>query len=99
SLTALDRKTGKEVWRARGLRDTWSTPLLVELPGGKHELAFATAGELIGFDPDTGEKLWTCDGVNTTTPTSSPVARNGVVYVTAAVLPRPLGASERQATS
>ena len=29
SLVALDRKTGKEAWRARGMQESWSTPLLV----------------------------------------------------------------------
>jgi len=27
SLVALDRKTGKEVWRARGIRESWNTPI------------------------------------------------------------------------
>lgn len=86
SLYGLDRKTGKQVWRTRGFRDTWSTPLLVEVPGGKTELVFSTAGELLGLDPDTGVKLWNCEGVSTTTPTSSPIARKGVIYVMAAGL-------------
>lgn len=80
SLVALDKKTGKQVWRAKGIRDCWSTPLLVELPGGKRELVLGSDGSLMAFDPDKGEKLWECEGVAATAPTSSPVARDGVIY-------------------
>jgi outer membrane protein assembly factor BamB len=80
ALMALDRRSGKEVWRAKGVRDSWSTPLLVELPGGKHEVVINTTGELLGFDPDTGERLWECEQVVSGTPATTPVAKGGVVY-------------------
>lgn len=60
SLVALDRETGKEVWRARGLKESWNTPILVPVGGGKHELVVAIVGKVLGFDPDTGEPLWSC---------------------------------------
>lgn len=80
SLVALDKKTGNRVWRVRGLRDCWSTPVLVELPDGKHEVIVSTPGMLVGIDPDKGEKLWSCDVTNTATASSTPVARSGVIY-------------------
>ena len=60
SLVALDRKTGKEVWRARGIRESWNTPILVSLANGNTELAVAIAGKVLGFDPASGEALWSC---------------------------------------
>lgn len=60
SLVALDRTTGKEVWRARGIREAWNTPVLVPVAGGKTELVVAMLGKVLGFDPDTGEQLWSC---------------------------------------
>jgi outer membrane protein assembly factor BamB len=81
ALVALDKKTGKRVWRAGGIRDCWSTPLLVDVPGGKQEVVLNTAGVMFGFDPDKGTKLWECDGITTSTPTSSPVAKDGIIYV------------------
>jgi outer membrane protein assembly factor BamB len=81
SLVALDKTTGKQVWRAKGINDCWSTPLLVELPGDKHEVVVNTQGVLLGFDPASGERLWQCDGIAASSTTSSPVAKNGVVYV------------------
>jgi outer membrane protein assembly factor BamB len=86
ALLALDRKTGKRVWRLGGIRDCWTTPVLVEVPGGKQELVFNTPGQLLGIDPEKGTKLWECEGVETTTPTSSPVAHNGIVYAMGAAM-------------
>lgn len=63
SLVALDRKTGKEVWRARGMEESWSTPLLVAPTGGKPELVVSVEGSLLAFDPGSGEKLWQCRGI------------------------------------
>src|SRR5438270_6844795 len=48
SIVALDGKTGKEVWRAKGLRDSWCTPAIVELPGGKAEVVVTTSDAIIG---------------------------------------------------
>jgi len=59
ALVGLDRKTGKETWRARGIRESWNTPILVNV-NGKTELVVAVAGKILGFDPDTGKQLWSC---------------------------------------
>lgn len=60
SLVALDRRTGKEVWRAGGMKESWNTPILVPVAGGKVELVVAVFGKVLGFDPDTGTALWSC---------------------------------------
>jgi outer membrane protein assembly factor BamB len=63
-LIALDKKSGDEVWRLSGMAMSWNTPTLVKTAAGKWELAVNTKGTVIGVDPETGEKLWTCDGIN-----------------------------------
>jgi outer membrane protein assembly factor BamB len=63
SLVALDRKTGKEVWRVRDMEESWSTPLLVAPTGGKPELVVSVEGSILAFDPGNGEKLWQCRGI------------------------------------
>lgn len=78
-LVALDKTTGKEVWRAGELKESWNTPLLVPLPNGKTELVVAMAGKILGFDPGTGESLWSCDGPRWYI-VPSLVAHEGVVY-------------------
>jgi hypothetical protein len=60
SLVALNKQTGKEVWRAGGMKESWNTPILVPVPGGKPELVVAIFGKVLGFDPATGEQLWSC---------------------------------------
>jgi len=60
SLVALNRQTGKEVWRAGGMKESWNTPILVPVAGGKRELVVAIAGKVLGFEPGTGELLWSC---------------------------------------
>lgn len=60
ALVALDKRTGKEVWRAPGIRESWNTPILVPVAGGRQELVVAIAGKVVGFDPATGEALWSC---------------------------------------
>jgi outer membrane protein assembly factor BamB len=79
ALVALDRKTGKEVWRAPGINSAWNTPVLVPLSSGAVELVVSVQDRLLGFDPDTGKELWRADGVhNYVCP--SVVAHDGVVY-------------------
>lgn len=78
-LVALDRKTGKEVWRAGELKESWNTPLLVPLPDGKTELVVAMSGKILGFDPATGKSLWSCSGHRWYI-VPSLVAHEGVVY-------------------
>jgi len=60
SLVALNKHTGKEVWRAAGMRESWNTPIFVTVDGGKTELVLAIMGKVLGVDPVTGESLWSC---------------------------------------
>ncbi len=80
SLRALDKRSGEEVWRAEGISNAWNTPLLVALPSGETELVLEIKGELAGFDPATGERLWTCDTGISDYVCPSLVAHDGIVY-------------------
>lgn len=60
SIIAFDKKTGKEKWRARGIKESWNTPVLVPVKGGKDELVLAMLGKVLALDPTTGEHLWSC---------------------------------------
>lgn len=61
SLVALNKVTGQEVWRAGGMKESWNTPILVPVGGGKPELVVAIFGQVLGLDPDSGQRLWSCD--------------------------------------
>jgi outer membrane protein assembly factor BamB len=79
ALIALDRGTGKEVWRARGMSSSWSTPVLVKVPGGKTELVVSASKQVLGLDPETGKLLWHADSFDWYV-CPSVVAHEGVVY-------------------
>ena len=79
ALVALNKVDGKEVWRADRIRRTWNTPALVEAPAGKRELVLAIDGQLLGFEPATGERLWTCGGLRGYV-SPSVVSHDGIVY-------------------
>lgn len=56
-LAAFDQGTGRPVWRSTPLRNSYSSPRLVELAGERQVVAFM-ADSLIGVDPDDGRLLW-----------------------------------------
>jgi len=80
SAVALNKTDGKVVWRARGMRESWNTPILASVGDGKPELVVAIAGKLLGLDPLTGESLWSCDTDIGWYMVPSLVAHDGVVY-------------------
>jgi len=80
SLVALDKNTGKEAWRAKGIRESWNTPVLVDVPGGGTELVLNESSAVIGFDPADGKELWRVKGFGGYV-CPSVVAHDGVVYV------------------
>ena len=81
TLIALDKKSGKQVWQADGIRGSWNTPLLVDVPGGKTELVVCIPEKVLGFDPASGEKLWECEGIpDGGYVCPSVVAHDGIVY-------------------
>ena len=62
-LVALNKRTGKEVWRAvRDHRKTHSTPAIVR-SGNRVELIASGWESVIAYDPLTGKELWQCEGV------------------------------------
>lgn len=84
ALVALDKKTGKVVWKAEGnkLSLSFSTPALVAASPTRTDLVAAMPGEVWGLDPDKGKLRWhsriTPDG--NVSPTV--VAGEGVAYLT-----------------
>ena len=79
SLVALDKTTGKEVWKAGGIGASWNTPVLVDVPRGPTELVVSIQGRLRSFDPDAGTEFWSAEGIHRYV-CPSVVSHNGVVY-------------------
>lgn len=80
SLVALDRATGREVWRQTGIKESWNTPIVVTAPGGRKELVVGIFRKILAFDPASGAPLWSCDTGIDWYMVPSMVARDGIVY-------------------
>jgi hypothetical protein len=80
SLVALNKRSGEEVWRTEGIRRSWNTPVLVDVPGGQTELVVSETENVLGLDPRTGEELWRVTGFDGYV-CPSVVAHDGIVYV------------------
>ena len=81
-IVALDKKTGKEVWKQpRKVQVSWSTPLLVR-SAKRAELITAGTETIISYDPATGKELWRHKGVESNA-IPSPVANSEAVFIVA----------------
>jgi outer membrane protein assembly factor BamB len=81
-IAAVDKRTGKEVWRVkRDHRKTHATPIVVRA-GDRVELVASGAETVISYAPSTGKELWRCDGVKGWAIPSA-VAGHDMVFVSA----------------
>jgi outer membrane protein assembly factor BamB len=93
SFLALDKKTGRVVWKDSSpgnniLHGQWSSPAY-GIIDGKPQVVFAGGdGKLRGFEPTTGKKLWEIDGNPPKTEErflnhflAAPVIHEGKVYI------------------
>ncbi|MEO2046833.1 MAG: PQQ-binding-like beta-propeller repeat protein, partial [Pirellulales bacterium] len=82
ALVALDKTTGKEVWRqeASGLNSVWGTPILVEVDDHRTDLVIAVPDEIWGLDPNTGKLRWYCKSPVPNSFCASVVTQDGIVY-------------------
>ena len=79
-IVALDKRNGKELWRAaRDERSSWSTPLAID-HGGKTEIVVSATNRVRSYDPETGKVLWESAGLGANV-IPVPVYQNGHVYV------------------
>ncbi|HUQ72752.1 MAG TPA: PQQ-binding-like beta-propeller repeat protein [Planctomycetaceae bacterium] len=80
ALIALDRQTGQERWRVKGIRESWNTPVVVTAASGRQELVVAMQGKVLAVDPETGRELWSCQTDIGWYMVPSVVAADGIVY-------------------
>lgn len=81
ALVALDKRTGREAWRASGVTESWHTPALLQTPDGKTEVVVALNGRVLGLDADSGATLWNALTGIPWYMCPTPVAEAGIVYV------------------
>ncbi|MCC6538541.1 MAG: PQQ-binding-like beta-propeller repeat protein, partial [Bryobacterales bacterium] len=98
-IAAFALKDGRELWRTR--RDevpTWGTPTLVPAQAGKAAELVANGTKAIrGYDPGTGQELWSLSP-NSEVVCTTPVFGHGLIFVTAGYPPvRPVYAVKQGA--
>jgi len=80
-IVALDKETGRELWRKPREEGTgWSTPLVAS-HSGRTEVITAASNKIRSYDLASGELLWEASGLSSNA-IPSPVASPSVVYVT-----------------
>ena len=80
AIVALDKRTGQRVWKVDGIRESWSTPLVVDLPGVGSELVVSGQDRALGLNPATGAELWRCRGIGDYV-CSAVIAHDDVVFL------------------
>ncbi len=79
-IVALEKATGKELWRQkRDEIDSWATPLVVEV-GGKAQVVTGAMKRIRAYDAGTGAVVWETAGL-TMNPIPSPVTADGIIYL------------------
>ena len=90
-IAAWDVATGKPLWRTERADEisTWGTPTIARTADGRDVLV-TNGTKIRGYDPASGKQLWTL-APNSEITIGSPVAGNGLVYVTGGYPPvRPI---------
>jgi len=79
-IVALDKNTGRELWRTpRPPGSSWAAPLVISVAGKKQVLVSATKFAA-GYDLETGKLIWQAKGLGRNT-IPAPVVAEGIAYV------------------
>jgi len=79
-LTALDKSSGRELWRTPRPSGTgWSSPLIATV-NGRRQIIVAATKFSGGYDLETGKLLWKITGLGRNV-IPMPVAADGIVYL------------------
>ncbi|MBT3384431.1 MAG: PQQ-like beta-propeller repeat protein [Prolixibacteraceae bacterium] len=79
-LYALDKNTGKDIWKLeRDERTSWSSPFVVEINGRTQVITSATTN-IRSNDFETGELIWTSTGL-TRNVIPNPIYEDGMLFV------------------
>jgi outer membrane protein assembly factor BamB len=80
ALVALDKLTGKELWRTpRQGQTNWSGPF-VTTHDGRKQVIISASREVVGYDLESGKRIWSATGLGQNT-IPQPVAGGGIAIV------------------
>jgi outer membrane protein assembly factor BamB len=79
-MVALDKESGKEIWRAdRDEKTNWAAPLVVEV-GGRKQIVVSATKKVRSYDFESGTLIWECGGLGANT-IPQPVHQDDMVFV------------------
>ena len=79
-LLALDKTSGKELWRTPRQGNTnWSGPYILT-HNGRKQVVISASREVVAYDAATGKQIWSAKGLGQNT-IPAPVAEGGIVIV------------------
>ena len=79
-LVALNKTTGRELWKTQRERaSSWSTPIVVE-HAGKAQVIVSGSERVRGYDLSDGKMIWECAGLSVENVVATPVAGDGMVF-------------------
>jgi outer membrane protein assembly factor BamB len=79
-IVALDKQTGREIWRKnRDEQTSWTTPFIVEIEGKKQAIVAGTK-KTRSYDVESGEVVWEASG-QTANMIPTPVVGHGLVFL------------------
>ena len=79
-IVAMDKRTGKELWRTpREEITSWATPMVIE-HNGVNQVIVPASGKTRSYDLKTGKAIWECAGLGSNVIPSA-VHSDGIVYV------------------
>jgi outer membrane protein assembly factor BamB len=87
TMVALDKLTGKTIWKSKSLKDnpSYTSPLLVDY-GGRKTIVNVTENYIIGVNPADGEIIWTFEfgsyATGRNNNINTPLFSDGYIYVT-----------------
>ncbi len=86
AITALDRQSGKQLWRTkRQNMITFSTPVVAHV-AGKDQLLISGAGQVASYDPSNGKSFWFTPG--TTAATCGTMVWDGDIVIASGGYPK-----------
>jgi outer membrane protein assembly factor BamB len=83
TVMALNKMTGKEVWRSKDFKDpaAYAPPLIADF-GGVHQIVSYTESHLAGVNAKDGSVLWVADRKGRTAVIPTPIIHDDYIYVT-----------------
>lgn len=78
-VVALDKHSGKEVWKTpRSENVGWSSPIAIRVEG-KDQIIVSSQSRVCAYDPSNGKEIWTCSG-NLAEVIPTPVVGHGMIF-------------------